>query len=58
MLGNIRLLPPDSHLDVADAPLPLCQDLQDAQSCRLSYGLKELRLNLVSSHGVTIGIYV
>ncbi len=57
MFGNVRLLLPDRHLDIAHAPLLLCQDLKDAQPCRLSYGLKELRLNVVPSHGATIDIY-
>ncbi len=50
VLGYVRLLLSDRHLDVADAPLPLRQDLQDPKARGLPHRLKELRLSLVSHH--------
>jgi len=50
VLGNIRLLFSNRHLDVADAPLTICEDFQDPKPCGLPYRLKEFRLILVALH--------
>jgi hypothetical protein len=50
VLGNIRLLLADRHLDVADTALPISQDLQDPKPRGLPHRLKKLRLSFVSRH--------